>query len=90
METLRRALAQGDAESIEKTAHSMKGELGYVGIPDVTQKARELEELGRRHDLEQAARVFVSFEPGISAIVAAMREQKSTKFLAAASSGAGQ
>jgi len=89
METLRRALAQGDADSVEKTAHSMKGELGYLGITDVTQKARELEELGRRHNLEQAARVFVSFEPEISAIIAAMREPKSGKILAA-SSGAGQ
>jgi hypothetical protein len=44
----------------------MKGELGYLGIAEVTQKARELEELGRTHDLEQAARVFASLEPEIS------------------------
>jgi signal transduction histidine kinase/CheY-like chemotaxis protein/HPt (histidine-containing phosphotransfer) domain-containing protein len=89
MEILRRALAQGDAELTEKTAHSIKGELGYLGLTDVTQKARELEELGRRHNLAEAARVFVSLEPEISAIVAAMREPRSAKVLTA-SSGAGQ
>jgi HPt (histidine-containing phosphotransfer) domain-containing protein len=89
METLRSALAQGDAESVQKTAHSMKGELGYLGISEVTQKARELEELGRRHNLEQAAQVFASFEREISAIVVAMRDTEPGKSLAA-SSGAGQ
>jgi HPt (histidine-containing phosphotransfer) domain-containing protein len=89
METLRHSLAQGDAESLEKTAHSMKGELGYLGISEVTQMARELEELGRRHNLEQAAHVLVSFEREISAIVAAMRGTGPGKSLGA-SSGAAQ
>ncbi len=85
METLRRALAQGDAESVKKTAHGLKGELGYLGVTEVTQKARELEELGRKHDLEKASQVLDSLEPQISAIVAAMRERKPGKSLAASS-----
>ena len=89
METLRRALAQGDAESVEKTAHSIKGELGYLGISEVTQKARVLEELGRKHDLEQAAQVFLSFELEISDIVSAMKRTKSGNLMAA-SAEAGQ
>jgi signal transduction histidine kinase/DNA-binding response OmpR family regulator len=88
-EALRRALAQGDAELVERTAHSLKGELGYLGITEVTQKARVLEELGRKHDLEQAAQVFVSFEREISGIVAAMKETKSGN-LKATSAEAGQ
>jgi signal transduction histidine kinase/CheY-like chemotaxis protein len=82
VETLRRALTQGDAGMVEKTAHSMKGELGYLGISEVTQKARILEELGRKHDLEQAARVFVSFEREISGIVSAMKRTKSGNLMA--------
>jgi len=87
--TLRRALSQGDTELVERTAHSMKGELGYLGIAVVSQKAGELEELGRKHQLEQAVRVFTSFEIEVSDIVAAMREAKSGSSLAA-SLGAGQ
>jgi signal transduction histidine kinase/CheY-like chemotaxis protein len=87
VDTLRSALAQGDSEAVEKTAHSMKGELGYLGISDVSQKARELEELGRKHDLEQASRIFASFEAEISAIVAAMRLAKSENSLAVSSGG---
>jgi signal transduction histidine kinase/CheY-like chemotaxis protein len=85
LEALRRAIAQGDAESLERTGHSMKGELGYLGIAEVTHKARELEELGRTHNLEQAARVFASLEPEINDIVAAMRNANSAKVLAASS-----
>jgi HPt (histidine-containing phosphotransfer) domain-containing protein len=65
----------------------MKGELGYLGISEVSQKARELEELGRKHDLEQASRIFASFEAEISAIVAAMRLAKSENSLAVSSGG---
>ena len=89
LDTLRRALSQGDTELVERTAHSIKGELGYLGIATVSQKARELEELGRKHQLEQAARLFTSFETEISDIVAAMRAAKPGSSLAA-SSGAGQ
>jgi two-component system, sensor histidine kinase and response regulator len=89
LETLRSAIAQGDAESVERTAHSMKGELGYLGIMEVTEQARELEELGRTHNLEQAARFFASLEAEINDIVAAMRNANSAKSLVA-SSGAGQ
>lgn len=74
---------------VEKTAHSMKGELGYLGISEVTQKARVLEELGRKDDLKQAAQVFVSFELEISGIVSAMKRTKSGNVMAT-SAEAGQ
>jgi HPt (histidine-containing phosphotransfer) domain-containing protein len=44
---LRLAVAQGIAETVETTAHSLKGELGYMGLPEILQRARELEEMGR-------------------------------------------
>jgi HPt (histidine-containing phosphotransfer) domain-containing protein len=77
VDTLRRALAQGDAEAVQRTAHSMKGELGYLGMVKVLEHARKLEELGRKSELEEAARVFVCFEPEIAAIVEAMCRAKS-------------
>ena len=87
IDRLRCALAQGDAEGVEKTAHNMKGELGYLGIPELSQQARELEELGRKPDLEQASRIFVAFEIGISKVVLAMRSQGHGNALAASYGG---
>jgi PAS domain S-box-containing protein len=73
MTTLRHAIADGDAECIEKTAHSLRGELGYLGISQVSQKARELEEMGRKHDLQHTAEVFAAFETGIAGVLLSMR-----------------
>lgn len=89
IDTLRRALAQGDAKTLQKTAHNMKGELGYFGISELSQKARELEELGGKADLEQASRIFAAFEAEISNVVLAMRELRPRNSMAA-SFGGGQ
>lgn len=79
MEAMRRALAQGDAEAIEKTAHSMKGALGYLGALEVTNNARQLEELGQKHDLQRAAETFTCFEEQISGILETMCAARSGK-----------
>jgi CheY-like chemotaxis protein/HPt (histidine-containing phosphotransfer) domain-containing protein len=71
--SLRHAIADGDAANIEKTAHSLKGELGYLGIPTVSRKAGELEEMGRRRDLQQSAEAFAAFDTEILAILNSMR-----------------
>ncbi len=71
--SLRQAIAEGDAAAIEATAHRLKGELGYLGISGVAAKACELEEIGRRRDLEHAAEVFAAFEIEIAAILNSMR-----------------
>ncbi len=55
MASLRRAIAEGDAADVEGAAHTLKGELGYLGISEVSQKAREMEEFGRTSDLRFAA-----------------------------------
>jgi HPt (histidine-containing phosphotransfer) domain-containing protein len=73
MSSLRSAIAEGNAEGIEKTAHSLKGDLGYLGISEVSQKARELEEMGRKRDLQHTAEVFAAFEAGISGVLMSMR-----------------
>jgi two-component system, sensor histidine kinase and response regulator len=85
IEELRRALVRGDADSVKLNAHTLKGELGYLGIPEVAQKALELEELGAKRNLEKACQVLDSLESGITAIVAAMRETKRGKSVGASS-----
>ena len=37
MAALHLAVAQGIAETVETTAHSLKGELGYLGLPEILQ-----------------------------------------------------
>jgi CheY-like chemotaxis protein len=71
--SLRRAIADGNAADIERTAHSLKGELGYLGISTVSQKAGELEEMGRSRDLQQSAEAFAVFDTEIIAILNSMR-----------------
>jgi HPt (histidine-containing phosphotransfer) domain-containing protein len=43
---LRLAVAQGIEETVEMTAHTLKGELNYMGLPEISQKAGELEKMG--------------------------------------------
>ncbi len=71
--SLRLAIADGNAADIEKTAHSLKGELGYLGIPTVSRKAGELEGMGRSRDLERSAEAFAAFDTEILAILNSMR-----------------
>ena len=71
--SLRRAIEARDAEGIETTAHRLKGELGYLGISGVSQKACELEGMGRRRNLQHTAEVFAAFETEIEAVLNSMR-----------------
>jgi CheY-like chemotaxis protein len=69
MNSLRRAIAERNAEGIETTSHNLKGELGYLGISAVSQKAGELEEMGREHNLQHTAGAFARFEIEISEVL---------------------
>jgi len=88
MEKLRDALDARDSSAVESIAHSMKGELGYLGVEEVSQKARELEESGRHGDLERAQHIFTTFQRDISTITEALRKTRNGA-IAAPHSGAG-
>jgi signal transduction histidine kinase/CheY-like chemotaxis protein len=55
MERLRRAIADGDAEALQRAAHSLKGEVSYLAAAQATQAARRLEEMAQANDLSRAA-----------------------------------
>jgi HPt (histidine-containing phosphotransfer) domain-containing protein len=76
MAALRLAVAQGIAETVETTAHSLKGELGYMGLPEVSQKAAELEEMGRSNNVRGAASLLSLFEADISGLISSIRSAK--------------
>ena len=73
MASLGRAIKAGDAAAVEGAAHTLKGELGYLGIAEVSQKARELEELGRNSDLRFAAGLYATFASDLSELLTSMR-----------------
>jgi CheY-like chemotaxis protein len=72
--SLRSSMAEEDTAGIEAIAHSLKGELGYLGISEVSERAGELEVLGRRRDLQNASKVFAALETEILAVLDAMRD----------------
>jgi CheY-like chemotaxis protein/HPt (histidine-containing phosphotransfer) domain-containing protein len=89
---LRTAVEEQNATDIEKRAHVLKGELGYLGLSGSGQKAHDLEKMGRTHDLQHAAEVFATFEVEISELLISMRRwrSKAEKQLAETPLGAGQ
>jgi two-component system, sensor histidine kinase and response regulator len=73
LSALRLAVDQGIAATVESVAHSLKGELGYLGQPEVSKKAQEIEEMGRSHNLERAASLLPQFEADITTLCTAIR-----------------
>ncbi len=74
---LRKAITQQDAETAERIAHSLQGELGYLGIAELSQGARELEEKGRSSDFQGALRLLPPFESAMARLLSSMgRTQK--------------
>jgi len=76
---LKRALTEANAELLERTAHTLKGELSYLGMPTVSQRAHELEQMGRECNLDHAAEVFAIFETEVSTVAANMRRTQGAK-----------
>ena len=72
MERLREAVASRSAEVLERTAHSIKGDLAYFGS-SAADHARELERMGREHDLAEADRQLALLEAEVTSLIAAVR-----------------
>ncbi len=73
VEKLTHAIETGDAAAIERTAHSLKGELKYLGLAQAAEQAWEFERVGRAGDLQVAANLLHSFKSEIRTVTAAMR-----------------
>ena len=73
---LRLAVTQGMAKTVETAAHTLKGELGYLGVPEISQRASQIEEMGRSNDLSGAADLLPQFELDIRGLFTAIRSAK--------------
>jgi two-component system sensor histidine kinase/response regulator len=72
--TLRESIADRNSEMVERTAHSLKGQLGYLGVVGAAQKSRELEEVGHRGEFQKANLVLAELEAEVTAIIEVMRQ----------------
>ena len=70
---LHRALADKNSEAVERTAHSLKGELYYLGLTTASERARDLEQMGHTSNLEQAAQSLPLLDTEIGTAVAEIR-----------------
>lgn len=66
---LRQALAQRDKDSVERIAHTLKGELSYLGVSGAAHHASKLEDAGRNGDLECAASIRISLEKDVEGLL---------------------
>jgi len=69
---LRKAITQKNAETAERIAHSLQGELGYLGIAELSHGARELEEKGRDSDFQGALGLLPPFEAAMARLLSSM------------------
>lgn len=70
---LHRGLADRNSEAVERTAHSLKGELGYLGLTTASERARDLEQMGRTLNLAQAAQSLTLLDSEIGTAIAEIR-----------------
>ncbi len=70
---LRCGMAEKNAETIETAAHTLKGELGYLDIPEISRRAAEIEDMGRCHNLQGAASLLAQFETDVAGLLDAIR-----------------
>lgn len=77
LETMRRAIDLGDCATAAETAHSLKGQLGYFGVAEISSRARRLEDFACAADLPSVAREFPEFSAAIEALLQTMQAVKS-------------
>jgi two-component system, sensor histidine kinase and response regulator len=74
MAALKNAIVQGNTKAVEEISHTLRGELGYLGVPVVSDRARELEELGRQSDLRRAEELYTLFQSELSHVLNSARK----------------
>jgi two-component system, sensor histidine kinase and response regulator len=74
LQKLRQAVTDADPEAVMRTAHGLKGELGYLGAAKATQAAQELEDMGDAKNLSRAAEVFEVLDREFAALRLALKE----------------
>ena len=74
LRNLRKAIEDGDADSVMRAAHSLKSEVGYLGAAGASQAAQQLEDMGAVNKLAAAPKTLVVLEREISGLHSAMKD----------------
>jgi CheY-like chemotaxis protein len=62
MAAMQEAIARGEASGLTRPAHSLKGAVGFFGVPGVVEGAQTLETLGQTGELMGAAEAYSHLE----------------------------
>lgn len=76
---LDQSIAASDFPLIERTAHTLKGELSYLGLSEIAENCRVLEGLGREQRLAEAVEVLRTLNSELAGAIAALRSRTSNK-----------
>jgi PAS domain S-box-containing protein len=69
LDEIREAVQLGDAETLEKTAHTLKGSVGNFAAEDAFQAALRLEKIGRGKEMTLAQAALEELEREISRVI---------------------
>ena len=72
LKEIRTAIANGDARTLERTAHSLKGAAANFGATDVASCALRLEQMGRESQLQEAESVNLELEAKLKCLATAL------------------
>lgn len=71
---IRNAVASRNAESLERSAHSLKGSVANFEARAAMEAAFRLESMGRTHNLDQAGQALLDLEAALEALDPALRD----------------
>lgn len=74
MRHLRESAEAGDARTVQRIAHTLKGNAGSFAAQAAVEAARELEVLGQKGSLDRAAEPVARLERELECLVAALRD----------------
>jgi signal transduction histidine kinase/HPt (histidine-containing phosphotransfer) domain-containing protein len=75
LDRLKQAVTNGDAEGVQASAHSIKGEVGYLGAESVSQTAKKLEKMGQDNNLTGAERLVQELHVEVAQLCADVRSK---------------
>jgi two-component system sensor histidine kinase/response regulator len=73
LRNLRQAVTEGDASSVMRAAHSLRGEVSYLGAAEASEAAQQLEYMGAHNNLAAASGILMLLEREISGLHSAMQ-----------------
>jgi two-component system, sensor histidine kinase and response regulator len=68
LDEIHRALASGDAKTLERSAHGLKGSVANFGARAAVDAAFQLEQLGRAHKLDQVPPALAALEQTLASL----------------------